>query len=77
MTENEVGNFGVLLLVAGIETTTSLIGNAILALLARLETRVALDAVLSRFPRLALAGEVTRATSFLGRGARSIPLRAG
>ncbi len=75
MTENEVGNFVVLLLVAGIETTTSLIGNAILALLARLETRVALDAVLSRFPRLALAGDVTRAASFLGRGALSIPLR--
>ncbi|MEE8164343.1 MAG: cytochrome P450 [Myxococcota bacterium] len=174
MTENEVGNFVVLLLAAGIETTTYLIGNSILALLedrqrlaevashpgrvsavveetlrydspaqlmlrratedvelsggkidagdtlavligsanrdesqfehadvfdmarqeprhlsfgfgthfcvgaslARLETRVALDALLSRFPRQALAGDVTRAPSFLGRGARSIPLRA-
>ena len=33
MTESEVGNFVVLLLVAGNETTTHLIGNAVLALL--------------------------------------------
>ena len=32
MTENEVGNFVVLLLIAGNETTTNLIGNAVLAL---------------------------------------------
>ena len=33
MTDNEVGNFIVLLLIAGNETTTNLIGNAVLALL--------------------------------------------
>ncbi len=175
MTENEVGNFVVLLLVAGNETATHLIGNAILALLedpqrvaqvtshpsripsvveetlrydtpvqlvlrqateavelsggkidagetvavllgsanrdghqfesadvfdmarpeprhlsfgfgthfcvgaslARLEARIALEALLSRFPRMALAGDVTRAPSLFMRGARSIPLRVG
>ncbi len=35
MTENEVGNLIVLLLIAGNETTTNLIGNAVLALLSR------------------------------------------
>ncbi len=175
MTENEVGNFVVLLLIAGNETTTHLIGNAILALLedpqrlalaardparipavieetlrydtpvqlmlrratetvelsggkieadetvavmlgsanrdedqferadvfdvarpeprhlsfgfgthfcvgaslARLEARIVLETLLSRFPRMALAGDVTRAPSLFMRGARSIPLRAG
>ncbi len=175
MTENEVGNFVVLLLIAGDETTTNLIGNAILALLedpqrlaqvardpacvpavveetlrydapvqltlrratetvelsggkidagetvavllgsanrderqferanvfdmsrpepahlsfgfgthfcigaslARLEARIALETLLSRFPRMALAGDVARAPSLLMRGACSIPLRAG
>jgi cytochrome P450 len=174
MTEREVGNFVVLLLVAGNETTTNLIGNAALALLedprrlaeaashlgrlpsvveetlrydapvqltlrratepvelsggkidagetvavllgsanrderqferpdvfdtlrrqpahlsfgfgthyciganlARLEARIALEALLSRFPRMALAGEAIRAPSLLTRGARSIPLAA-
>ncbi len=175
MTENEVGNFVVLLLIAGNETTTHLIGNATLALLedpqrlalaardparipavveetlrydtpvqlmlrratetvelsggkieagetvavmlgsanrdedhferadvfdvarpeprhlsfgfgthfcigaslARLEARIVLETLLSRFPRMALAGDVTRAPSLFMRGARSIPLRVG
>ncbi len=47
------------------------------ASLARLEARIALEALLSRFPRMALAGNVTRAPSLLTRGARLIPLRAG
>jgi len=32
--------------------------------------------LLSRFPHMGLAGEVSRATSLLTRGANSIPLRA-
>ncbi len=44
--------------------------------LARLEARIALETLLSRFPHMGLAGEVSRATSLLTRGANSIPLRA-
>ncbi len=47
------------------------------ASLARLEARIALEVLLSRFPRMALAGDVTRAPSLLTRGARSIRLRVG
>ncbi len=47
------------------------------ACLARLEARIALETLLSRFPRLALAGDVTRAPSLFMRGARLIPLKSG
>ena len=43
--------------------------------LARLEARIALEALAQRFPRLVRDGEVERAPSLLTRGARSIPLR--
>ncbi len=46
------------------------------ASLARLEARIALEVLLSRFPRIALAGDVTRAPLLFMRRARSIPLRA-
>ena len=47
------------------------------ASLARLEARIALEELLSRFPLLTLGGDVTRAPSPLTRGASSIQLRAG
>ena len=45
------------------------------ASLARLEASIALEALLSRFPLIALAGDVARTPSLLTRGANSIPLR--
>lgn len=44
--------------------------------LARLEAKIALEELLSRFPRLELAGEISRLPSLLMRGACSIPLRS-
>ena len=52
MTEDEVANFIVLLLVAGNETTTNLIGNAILALLEHPRVLEAVRAAPSRIPAL-------------------------